>query len=166
MTRLKIWVKSRTRKDGTPINTNAAENIVSEKHKFWFAISNAFHVNRLLSDVQKKAAELGSGANPSSAKNQDEDTLVKQLGPDNPGCMRVMGRNMSKNKLACFQVKHKTISQMQEKQYELYETVNQLKAELAAVKNQVIQYFCLYIEIVGDNKIIRIVLVLLTKKRI
>ena len=113
VTRLKIWVKSHTRKDGTPINTNAAEKIVSEKHKFSFAISNAFHVNRLLSDVQQKAAELGSGANPLYAKNEDEDTLVKLLGPTNPGRMRVMGRNMSKTKLACFQVKHKTIFEMQ-----------------------------------------------------
>ena len=108
-----------------------------------------------MSDVQQKAAELGSGANPSSAKNQDEDTLVKLLGPDNPGRMRVMGRNMSKTKLACFQVKHKTISEMQEKQYELQATVNQLKAELAEVKNQVRLYFRLYIEIVSYNIIIR-----------
>ena len=36
MTRLKIWVKSRTRKDGTPINTNAAEKIVSLKQIFTY----------------------------------------------------------------------------------------------------------------------------------
>ena len=69
--------------------------------------------------------------------------------------MIVMGRNMSKTKLACFQVKHKTISEMQEKQYELQATVNQLKAELAELKNQVILYFRLYIEIVSYNIIIR-----------
>ena len=69
--------------------------------------------------------------------------------------MIVMGRNMSKTKLACFQVKHKTISEMQEKQYELQATVNQLKAELAEVKNQVRLYFRLYIEIVSYNIIIR-----------
>ena len=137
MTRLKIWVKSRTRKDGTPINTNAAEKIVSEKHKLWFAISNAFHINRLLSDVQQKAAELGSGANPSSAKNQDEDTLVKLLGPDNPGRMRAMGRNIMKTKIACFNMKHKSISEMQEKQIHLQEKVIELQTELAKVKNMV-----------------------------
>ncbi|KAL0689308.1 hypothetical protein Bca4012_088986 [Brassica carinata] len=112
MTRLKIWVKSRTRKDGTPINTNAAEKI-------------------------EKAAELVNGSNPSCAKDRYEDTLVQLLGPDNPGRLRVMGKNMSKTKLACFQVKNKTMSEMKEKQIELQEMVDQLKTELAKVKNQV-----------------------------
>ena len=63
MTRLKIWVKSRTRKDGTPINTNTAEKIVSlifTYHDFgWeFSISEAAFVIRLFSDVNQKAAEL------------------------------------------------------------------------------------------------------------
>ncbi|XP_056862991.1 uncharacterized protein LOC130510571 [Raphanus sativus] len=107
VSRLKIWVKSRTRKDGTPINTNAAEKI-------------------------QKAAELVN-----VAKNRDEDTLVQLLGPDNHGRLRVMGRNMSKTKLACFQVKNKTMSEMQEKQIELEETVEHLRAQLAKVQNQV-----------------------------
>lgn len=29
VTRLRVWVKSRTKKDGTPVNVNAAEKIVS-----------------------------------------------------------------------------------------------------------------------------------------
>lgn len=29
VTRLKVWVKSRTKKYGTPVNTNAAEKIMS-----------------------------------------------------------------------------------------------------------------------------------------
>jgi len=33
VTRLKFWVKSRTKKDGTPVNTNAAEQIVSNHCK-------------------------------------------------------------------------------------------------------------------------------------
>ena len=32
VTRLKVWVKSRTKKDGTPVNTNAAEKIVCVGH--------------------------------------------------------------------------------------------------------------------------------------
>ena len=28
VTRLKVWVKSHTKKDGTPVNTNAAEKFV------------------------------------------------------------------------------------------------------------------------------------------
>jgi len=31
VTRLKVWVKLRTKKDGTPVNTNAAEKIVCPK---------------------------------------------------------------------------------------------------------------------------------------
>ena len=89
-------------------------------------------------NIQQKAAELvNGGANQSTGKNEDEDTLVQLLGPDNPGRMRAMGRNMSKTKLACFKVKHKSISEMQEKQIHLQERVNELQAELARVKNQV-----------------------------
>ena len=91
-------------------------------------------------NIQQKAAELvNGGANQSTGKNEDEDTLVQLLGPDNPGRMRAMGRNMSKTKLACFKVKHKSISEMQEKQIHLQERVNELQAELARVKNQVRQ---------------------------
>ena len=86
--------------------------------------------------MKEKAAELVNGANPSCAKERDEDTLVQQLGPDNHGRLRVMDKNMSKTKLACFQVKNKTMSEMQEKQIELHETVYQLKVEFAKVKNQ------------------------------
>lgn len=34
VTRLNVWVKSRTRKDGTPVNTSAAEKIVSSESSF------------------------------------------------------------------------------------------------------------------------------------
>ncbi|XP_056858256.1 uncharacterized protein LOC130507576 [Raphanus sativus] len=110
VSRLKVWVKSRTRKDGTPINTNAAEKI-------------------------QKAAEIATGAKQ-TGKNEDEDTLIQVLGPDNPGRMRAMGRNVSKTKLACFNVNHKSISEMQEKQLHLQKKVNELQSELAKVKNQ------------------------------
>ena len=89
-------------------------------------------------NIQQKTAELvNGGANQSTGKNEDEDTLVQLLDPDNPGRMRAMGRNMSKTKLACFKVKHKLISEMQEKQIHLQERVNELQAELARVKSQV-----------------------------
>ena len=130
--------------DETPINTNAAEKIVSLKQIFtyrdfgWeFFITEAAFVIRLFSNVKEKAAELVNGSNPSCAKDRYEDTLVQLLGPDNPGRLRVMGKNMSKTKLACFQVKNKTMSEMKEKQIELQEMVDQLKTELAKVKNQV-----------------------------
>ena len=64
VTRLKIWVKSRTRKDGTPINTNAAEKIVSLFSDvslcsdFGWELSEVSFVIRLFSDVNQKAAEL------------------------------------------------------------------------------------------------------------
>ena len=87
MSKLKVWVKSHIRKDETPIHTNAAEKI-------------------------QKVAEIVNGANQTFGKNQDEDTLIQLLGPDNLGRMREMGRNMSKTKLACFSVKHNSVSEM------------------------------------------------------
>ena len=100
----------------------------------------------LFSDVQRKAAEIVKGTNQSSGTNQDEDALIQLLGPDNPGRMRAMGRNMSKTRLACFQVKHKSISEMQGNQIHLQEKVNELQAELAKVKKQVshLQTFRIY----------------------
>ncbi|CAA7014673.1 unnamed protein product [Microthlaspi erraticum] len=56
---------------------------------------------------------------PDSATYEGEDTLTQLLGPDNPGRMRVIGRNMSKTKLAAFKVKHKCMTEMQEKQFHL-----------------------------------------------
>uniref|UniRef100_A0A1J3FJP9 Transposase Tnp1/En/Spm-like domain-containing protein n=1 Tax=Noccaea caerulescens TaxID=107243 RepID=A0A1J3FJP9_NOCCA len=111
VTRLKVWVKSRTRKDGTPVNTNAA-------------------------DKMKKAAEMVHSDTPNSATNEGEDTLTQLLGPDNPGRMRVMGRNMTKTKLACFEVKHKCMIEMQQKQFHLQQKVNELQEEIANMKNQ------------------------------
>lgn len=86
--------------------------------------------------MQQKAAEIATGAKQ-TGKNEDEDTLIQVLGPDNPGRMRAMGRNVSKTKLACFNVNHKSISEMQEKQIQLMQKVNELQSELAKVKNQV-----------------------------
>ncbi|XP_024013159.1 uncharacterized protein LOC112087474 [Eutrema salsugineum] len=78
-----VWVKSRTKKDGTAVNTNAAEKI-------------------------KKAAELVETVSSSSTStNPKEDLLSQLLGPDNPGRLRAMGRGMSQTKLACFQMKSK-----------------------------------------------------------
>ena len=100
----------------------------------------------LFSDAQRKAAEIVQGTNQSSGTNQDEDELNQLLGPDNPGRMRAMGINMSKTRLACFQVKHKSISEMQENQIHLLAKVNELQAELAKVKKQVspLQTFKIY----------------------
>ncbi|CAA7023804.1 unnamed protein product [Microthlaspi erraticum] len=111
VTRLKVWVKSRTRKDGTPVNTNAAEKM-------------------------KKASEVVLSATPNTDTNEGEDTLTQLLGPDNSGRMRVMDRNMTKTKLACFEVKHKCMTEMQEKQVHLQQKVNELQAEIANLKNQ------------------------------
>ena len=48
-----------------------------------------------------------------------------------------MGRGMSKTKLACFQVKTKCMTDMQEKQVQLMRKVNELRDELSKMKNQV-----------------------------
>lgn len=101
----------------------------------------ASKVTGLFSDVHRKAAELVNVANQSSGTNEHEDTLNQLLGPDNPGRMRAMGRNMSKTKLACFQMKHKSISEMQENQIHLQQKVNELQAELAKVNKQVRHFY-------------------------
>ncbi|CAA7048866.1 unnamed protein product [Microthlaspi erraticum] len=111
VSRLKVWVKSRTKKDGTAVNTNAAEKII-------------------------KAADILKSSRASSASTECEDALNQLLGPDNPGRMRTMGRNMSKSKLAFFQVKHKCIAEMEEKQIHLLQKVNDLQEEIAKMKNQ------------------------------
>ncbi|CAA7014563.1 unnamed protein product [Microthlaspi erraticum] len=111
VTRLKVWMKSRTRKDGTPVNTNAAEKM-------------------------KKAAELVDNDTPPSTTNEGEDSLTLLLGPNNPGRMRVLGRNMNKTKLACFQVQHRCMTEMEEKQVHLQQKVKELEDEIAKMKNQ------------------------------
>ncbi|CAB81143.1 putative protein [Arabidopsis thaliana] len=112
VTRLKVWVKSRTKKDGTPVNTNAAEKI-------------------------KKAAEIVSSGPQSNGTNEAQDSLSQLLGPDNRGRLRAMGRNMNKTKLACFQVKSKCMAEMQQKQDQLQQKVNELQEVIDKIKNHV-----------------------------
>lgn len=73
----------------------------------------------------------------SSATNEGQDTLSQLLGPDNPGRMRAMGRHMTKTKLACFQVKHKCMAEMEENQSKLKQKVHELQDEIDKLKNQV-----------------------------
>ncbi|XP_024016388.1 uncharacterized protein LOC112089864 [Eutrema salsugineum] len=112
VTRLQVWVKSRTKKDGTAVNTNAAEKI-------------------------KKAAELVETVSPSSTStNPKEDLLSQLLGPDNPGRLRAMGRGMSQTKLACFQMKSKFMDDMKRDQLRLIQQVHDLEEALSKIQNQ------------------------------
>ncbi|XP_023635218.1 uncharacterized protein LOC111829659 [Capsella rubella] len=109
--RLKVWIKSRTKKDGTPVNNQAAEKI-------------------------KKASEIVNSDSPSSTTNPGADSLARLLGPDNPGRMRAMGRNITKTKLACLQVNLKCMNDMQDQQVKLVQEVNELRSELAKYKDR------------------------------
>ncbi|KAG7552219.1 Transposase-associated domain [Arabidopsis thaliana x Arabidopsis arenosa] len=112
VTRLKVWVKSRTKKDGTAVNTQAAETI-------------------------RKANELAASGDPSSTStNPKEDLLSQVLGPDKPGRLRAMGRGMSMSKLACFQVKNKYVADMQKNQYQLQKQVQDLQEALPKLNHQ------------------------------
>ncbi|XP_019086556.1 PREDICTED: uncharacterized protein LOC104754446 [Camelina sativa] len=111
VTRLKVWVKSHTKKDGMPVNTNAAA-------KF------------------RKTAELVDTQPESNSTNPKDDLLSQLLGTDNPGRLRAMGRGMSMSKLACFQVKNKNMAEMQAKQVLLLQTVKELREEIAEIKNK------------------------------
>ena len=84
-----------------------------------------------------KAAELVGNDAPTITINPEEDHLSQLLGPDNPGRLRAMGGGMSKTKLACFQVKTKCMTDMQEKQVQLMKKVNELQDELSRMKKQV-----------------------------
>ncbi|XP_020875417.1 uncharacterized protein LOC110226884 isoform X2 [Arabidopsis lyrata subsp. lyrata] len=50
--------------------------------------------------------------------------------------MRAMGRNMTKTKLACFEVNHKCIVEMEKKQIHLQDKVNELENKLGKLQNQ------------------------------
>ena len=86
---------------------------------------------------QKKAAELVGSEAHSNSTNPSLDPLSVLLGPDNPGHLRAMGRNIGKTKLACFQVKKQFMAEMEDKQYHLLHKVNQLESELAKIRRQV-----------------------------
>ncbi|KAL0715881.1 hypothetical protein Bca4012_065203 [Brassica carinata] len=113
VTRLNVWVKSRTKKDGTAVNTDAAEKI--EK-------ANEF--------IQ---ADDHPG---SSSSNPKQDTLTQILGPDNPGRLRAMGRGMSVSKLALFELKSKHVTQMQQTQNQLKQQVHELQEALAKMNSR------------------------------
>ncbi|CAA7043014.1 unnamed protein product [Microthlaspi erraticum] len=109
VTRLNVWVKSRTRKDGTAVNTNAADKI-------------------------KKATELVQTQSPST--NPREDMLAQVLGPDNPGRLRAMGRSMNMSKLALFQMRNKYMAELQKNQACLQQQVQELQNAILTMKTQ------------------------------
>ncbi|XP_013743057.1 uncharacterized protein LOC106445946 [Brassica napus] len=112
VTRLNVWVKSRTKKDGTAVNTDAADKI-------------------------EKATEfIRSDHQGSSSSNPKEDTLTQILGPDNPGRLRAMGRGMSVSKLAFFEVKNKYVTEMQQTQNKLKQQVEELQEALAKMNSR------------------------------
>ena len=87
--------------------------------------------------LRKKAAKIVSSGPQSNGTNEAQDSLSQLLGPDNPGRLRAMGRNMNKTKLACFQVKSKCMAEMQQKQDQLQQKVNELQEVIDKIKNHV-----------------------------
>jgi len=61
-----------------------------------------------------------------------------------------MGRNMNKTKLACFQVQHKCMAEMQENQLHLQKKVNEIQEVIEKMKNQVSALIYLYIKTYGS----------------
>ncbi|AAF99830.1 Hypothetical protein [Arabidopsis thaliana] len=70
-------------------------------------------------EFKREASEIVKSDTPSSACFEGQDSLSQLLGPDNPGRMRAMGRNMNKTKLACFQMKNKCMAETEAKQAHL-----------------------------------------------
>ena len=86
---------------------------------------------------KKKAAELVVNDSYTNSTKPSVDPLTVLLGPDHPGHLRAMGRNIGKTKLACFQVKKQFMAEMEDKQYHLLHKVNQLESKLAKIRRQV-----------------------------
>lgn len=94
--------------------------------------------------LQEQAKEfMQSDAASESSSNPKEDTLAQILGPDNPGRLRAMGRGMSLSKLACFQVKSKYVSEMQQTQVLLQQQVHELQEALAKLNSNVRYNHCM-----------------------
>ncbi|CAA7050042.1 unnamed protein product [Microthlaspi erraticum] len=74
-------------------------------------------------EFKQKANEFIQSDTLLSSSNPKEDCLAQILGPDNPGRLRAMGRGMSMSKLACFQVKSKYVTEMQQTQVQLQQQV-------------------------------------------
>ncbi|KAL0713456.1 hypothetical protein Bca4012_020434 [Brassica carinata] len=112
VSRLRVWVKSRTKKDGTPVNVNAAEKI-------------------------RKASEIElEGREDSSSTNPKQDLITEILGPDQPGRLRAMSRDINTSKLNCLQIKNSFMAAMEEKHVSLEKQVYDLQQQIARMNNQ------------------------------
>ncbi|KAK1559292.1 hypothetical protein Q3G72_012891 [Acer saccharum] len=112
--RVDVWVKAHERKDGTPINTKAAETI----------------------EKLQKAKD-----DPSVSKtNLKEDALSKILGFENRGRVRGLDRGVTFSQLSILSQRDNTIAQMKEEQNALKDQVESLTAAITALlKNQASQ---------------------------
>ncbi|KAK9943327.1 hypothetical protein M0R45_008938 [Rubus argutus] len=102
VSRVKIWIKSRTRKDGKPVNTQVSETI-------------------------EKLNQIEGISASSSTTSVRDDALSKVLGEDKPGRLRGMGRGMTITKLTFFQTKDKYVAKMQEEHSNMQERINHLE---------------------------------------
>lgn len=105
VSRTKVWIRSHTKKNSEPVNTEVSETI-----------------------EKVKSAEINSPS--SSTTNVREDALSKILGPDKPGRLRGMGIGMNISKLVFFQAKEKHVAQMQDQQIQLKDRIIQLENKL------------------------------------
>lgn len=146
MSRVKVWIRSRTKKDGTPVNNVVSETIVRLSFKLFYKICLnlcfefcEFTTLLLLYmlNIQEKLNKFESESPSSSTTDVREDSLSKVLGQDKYGRLRGLGRGMAISKLAFFQTKDKYTSQMETRIKELEIVVNTL------VRDKVI-YYLLY----------------------
>jgi len=75
-----------------------------------------------------------------------------------------MGRDMSKTKLACLQVKNKCMAEMEERQVKLKKQVNDLEDEIIRIKNQV-RYFKSFKIFINQLELYKLTLVLFMLQR-
>ena len=129
--RVDVWVKAHERKDGTPVNTKAAETIVSILYlhlKYYFLISYFSYIIlscKCIGKLQKAKDD------PSVCKtNLREDALSKVHGFENRGRVRGLGRGVTFSQLSILSQRDDTIAQMKEEQHALKDQMEILTAAI------------------------------------
>ncbi|CAH9051686.1 unnamed protein product [Cuscuta epithymum] len=102
VSRVKVWIKGHTKKDGTAVNSTVGETI-------------------------DKLKEIESDTPSSSSTNIREDALSQVLGKDKPGQLRGMGRGATISKISFLQARDKHVVQLKEENVEFRSRIQHLE---------------------------------------
>ncbi|CAH9148420.1 unnamed protein product [Cuscuta epithymum] len=102
ISRVKVWIKGHTKKDGTPVNS-------------------------VVGEIIDKLNMIEIVALSSSLTNVREDALSEVLGKDKPGRFRAMGRGVTISTVSFLQARDKHVVQLKEENAEFRNRINQLE---------------------------------------